>query len=373
MFAMDFPVDGSREKAVEGRRAAEAERKARIFSTRSRVMGVDLSTLDQQVEERQLQRDAERQREKAFGHLRSSQDRAQLEQDREEQENLSAINSDLAQYWATHQRVEDSRDADLICYQQGASKFTIPEDELGPSSMQVFLGEDAEASQRRREQIVTTERELQAQKEDAETRRTKEKRIEDLVMKTLVHQDLRAVELEAQEEECRRAVRMALSNYNHALAAERTETLSEQHRKEEGQSLAEMGHMVTSDILTECPEAAERGQGRVLTDRWRGMTPQQLSAIYREREEQRLRRQKQQETERAREAAWDLEQMSLARRGEEVERKERELQRDRKIQLDQYNMRLAREQQAHQEYLDKKLYTNKPSGDYFNQFNTTSR
>ena len=26
-----------------------------------------------------------------------------------------------------------------------------------------------------------------------------------------------------------------------------------------------------------------------------------------------------------------------------------------------------------QEYLDKKLYTNKPSGDYFNQFNTTSR
>ena len=56
--------------------------------------------------------------------------------------------------------------------------------------------------------------------------------------------------------------------------------------------------------------------------------------------------QKQQETERAREAAWDLEQMSLARRGEEVERKERELQRDRKIELDQYNMRLAREQQA---------------------------
>ena len=26
-----------------------------------------------------------------------------------------------------------------------------------------------------------------------------------------------------------------------------------------------------------------------------------------------------------------------------------------------------------QDYLDKKLYTNKPSGDYFNQFNTTSR
>ncbi|KAJ3586116.1 hypothetical protein NHX12_012517 [Muraenolepis orangiensis] len=134
-----------------------------------------------------------------------------------------------------------------------------------------------------------------------------------------------------------------------------------------------MGHMVTSDMLTECPEAAERGPGRVMADRWRGMTPQQLSAIYGEREEQRLRAQKQREAERAREAAWDLQQMSLASRGEEEERRERELQRERKIQLDQYNVQLAKEQQAHQEYLDKKLYTNEPSRDYFNQFNTASR
>ena len=79
--------------------------------------------------------------------------------------------------------------------------------------------------------------------------------------------------------------------HTHTQAAERTETLREQHRKEEGQNLAEMGYMVTSDILTECPEASERGQGRVLTDRWRGMTPLQLNAIHREREEQRLCRQ----------------------------------------------------------------------------------
>lgn len=68
-----------------------------------------------------------------------SQDRALLQQGREEEERRCAVNSDLAQYWATHQRVEDSRDADLKCNQQGASKFTIPEAELGPSSMQVFL------------------------------------------------------------------------------------------------------------------------------------------------------------------------------------------------------------------------------------------
>jgi len=77
----------------------------------------------------------------------------------------------------------------------------------------------------------------------------------------------------------------------HTQADEQTETLRERRRQEEGQSLAEIGHMVTCDMLTECPEAAERGPGRVLTDRWRGMTSQQLSTIHREREAQWLQQQ----------------------------------------------------------------------------------
>lgn len=50
--------------------------------------------------------------------------------------------------------------------------------------------------------------------------------------------------------------------------------------------------MVTSDFLTECPEAAvKEGTGsaevpQVLPDRWKGMSSEQLSAIYRQRVEQ---------------------------------------------------------------------------------------
>lgn len=68
MYKLDPPEDDdSTQAAVDRRRTAEAARKARVFNTRSRVMGVDLNTLEQQVEERQLQRAAERHREKAFG------------------------------------------------------------------------------------------------------------------------------------------------------------------------------------------------------------------------------------------------------------------------------------------------------------------
>lgn len=59
--------------------------------------------------------------------------------------------------------------------------------------------------------------------------------------------------------------------------------------KREGEELAEVRYIVTSDLLTERPEAAKRitAEGpRVLTDRWKGMTPQQISDIHRKREEQ---------------------------------------------------------------------------------------
>lgn len=70
MFKVDLPVDESTEKAVERRRAAETARKARIFNTRLRVMGLDLETLNQQVQEKKHQQNMEKQMDKALGKLK---------------------------------------------------------------------------------------------------------------------------------------------------------------------------------------------------------------------------------------------------------------------------------------------------------------
>lgn len=58
--------------------------------------------------------------------------------------------------------------------------------------------------------------------------------------------------------------------------------------RREGEDLAELRYTVTSDLLTERPEAASTEGPRVLTDRWKGMTPQQISDIRRKRDEQCL-------------------------------------------------------------------------------------
>ncbi|XP_041656271.1 RIB43A-like with coiled-coils protein 1 [Cheilinus undulatus] len=378
MYKVDLPLDQSIEKAVERRRSAETARKARIFNTRLRVMGLDTDALNQQVQEKKHKQNMEIQRDKAYDQLRKMHDEALLQQESAEKERRATLQTDLAQCWATHQRVEDSSDADLKCGLKGAFRITIPEAELGPASMQIFQGEGAGEKERRREQKRQTEGDLRAQKEENERRCMREKHKEMLMSKELVYEDLRGVRRHTQEEECKKAARVALDNYNQALAAERAQNLKEQLRREERESLEEVWHTLTSDMMTECAEAAER-QGadgkppQVLVDKWKGMRPEQLGAIYREREEQRLQKQRQHDNEKAQTAAWEKQLLKLSREAEEEERRAAQLRRVKRIQTDLDNMQLAREQQAHQDYLNRKLYTNRPTKEYFYQFNTSSR
>lgn len=67
MYKADLPADESVLRAVERRRAAEAERKNRIFSTRTRVIGVDPRALHKQREEKQEQQEMEKQRDMVHG------------------------------------------------------------------------------------------------------------------------------------------------------------------------------------------------------------------------------------------------------------------------------------------------------------------
>lgn len=70
--------------------------------------------------------------------LRKYHDDMLLLQDMNEKEKRAALHTDLTQYWATFQRVEDSRDADLKCGLKGAYRITDPKNKMGPASMQIF-------------------------------------------------------------------------------------------------------------------------------------------------------------------------------------------------------------------------------------------
>ncbi|XP_052450710.1 RIB43A-like with coiled-coils protein 1 [Carassius gibelio] len=381
MYKVDLPVDESAQRAVERRRAAEAERKKRIFNSRARVIGVDLRTLHKQREEKQERLEMDKQRDLAHDLLRLSLDESAMQQKKEEEELRRELAQNLAQYRAIHQRAEDSRDADVNYVRQAApdASISVSDSSLGPASMQVFLGEGMNENEKKRAQMEMNERNLRAQKEEREKQEREQKNRELLTGRELVEKDLRAVQLNALEEECKRAAHIALSHYNQAQAEERMAREQQERLRREGEELAEMQYMVTSDLLTERPEAAKRktessAEGpRVLADRWKGMTPQEISEIHRKREEQLLEKERLREMERQRDVAWDYHLTEQARQQEREKNRDKELQRERRIQHDKYNQQLAREQQAHQQYLDKQLYTNRPTVHYFTQFGTSSR
>ncbi|XP_056305756.1 RIB43A-like with coiled-coils protein 1 [Danio aesculapii] len=381
MYKVDLPVDESVRQAVERRRAAEAERKSRIFNTRTRVIGVDLHSLHKQQEDKQERQEMEKQRDVSYDLLRLSLDEMAMQRKKEEDELRGELARDLVQFRAIHQRAEDSLDADINYDRKGAPTTSVPvsDSALGPASMQVFLGEGIKEDEKKRSQMELNEKNLRAQKEEREKRVREEKNRELLTSRVLVEKDLRAVQLNALEEDCKREARVALSHYNQVQAEERMEREQQDRMRREGEELAELHYMVTSDLLTERPEAASRTKEssadapRVLTDHWKGMSPQQISDIHRKREEQRFEKERLRERERQRDLAWDYHLTEQSRQQERDERKDMELRRETRIQLDKYNQQLAREQQAHQQFLDKQLYTNRPSVQYFTQFSTSSR
>jgi hypothetical protein len=118
--------------------------------------------------------------------------------------------------------------------------------------------------------------------------------------------DRRAQELQAAEEECRRAINTAVKDYNDALVIRRvfifgfflgikpikifTKSLKkrEQEQKkaikkmqEQDDNMTEIANAIFSDMLTENPDQAisQFGPNRVVPDRWKGMSPEQLEQI----------------------------------------------------------------------------------------------
>ena len=82
--------------------------------------------------------------------------------------------------------------------------------------------------------------------------------------------------LEYLEEECRQAMNIATRDYNEILAREAKMRASEQKARQTEEQLAEIAHTCFSDMLT---ESTEPDHHRIVVDRWKGMSREQLDRI----------------------------------------------------------------------------------------------
>ncbi|KAL6090076.1 hypothetical protein STEG23_013088 [Scotinomys teguina] len=380
MYKLDLLPDPKETAAIEARRNREKERQCRFFNVRNRVIGVDVDALNHQVEERKLREAMEQRQDMVYGTKHMHYDLVAQMLEKEEAERACRLSKRVQDFREQRQHLRNGQEFNFW-----DPKFQIPEFPapyyggsmyFGPASMQYFHGEDLERASRLRMQQEQLRYNLARQLQEQQAARDEEVRIALLSDQLRLAVNKRAAELARLEESCRAAIRIAIANANKAQAAKQAlQQRRQQQQQQQEAKLKEIKKQITSDLLTENPQVAQRPKSpnRVLTYCWKGMTPEQRAAIRKTQATQRQEKKEQLQAEKSLEAEWGRQTIHLAEAALELEQQEKELCEEFQRGLGSFNQELAREQAAQQHYLNSVIYTNQPTAQYYLQFNTSSR
>jgi len=379
MYKLDIPIDQKEAAAINQRRQNEEERKSRIFNARTRLIGVDKSALDAQVDEQNNMQSAENARNNAYAREMIKNDKlGVLYQERQERD-VRELQKNLNDFRFQNQREDTRREWDL--YRPDYLQIDKPartsdvDATLGVSSAQIFDGEDLSGNIRQTAQQKQRSQWAAAQIE--EKRRADQQRdyADHLYQLKQVELDQKGLDLQNQEIECRRAVTSATKEFNLQQAEERKQREHEQECANLQDNLTEIKNHVYGDMLTENPDVAKSafGSHRVITDRWKGMNQNQIDEIRKTQAAQVVQNNQAKEEETQMTNQWDKNRIKMAKAGTLMERAEKRERREIQKRLVEENKRLAKEQAERLNHLDHVVYTNRPKDTYFSQFNTTSR
>lgn len=387
-MALAQPRDLEQYLALGKRRHNELCRQKRIFNARNRIIGGDAEAWDVQVHDQKIKEATEKARHETFAAEMRQNDKITciLEgRERRAKRSLCKAINDFQQHF---QRPETRREFDLsdpLALRKDLPARQSDNDIRNTvSGMQRFMGEDLNFCERKKfQEEQNREWSLQQQRE-WEKARAHQRCAEDLYLKTRLQFDERAKHLQNLESATRKAVCTAVKEFNKSQATESLERKIREKKQEQEDNLAEISNLLRGDLLSENPHqaASSFGPHRVVPDRWKGMTQEQLEQIRLVQKQQVQEKlvvvshlsslQRLQEEERQGDMDWDRRSIQTARAALLRERWQQRQQRDLRRALDCSNLGLAKEQRAQKKYMEE-VCTNQPTEDYFTQFNTQSR
>ncbi|KNC97439.1 hypothetical protein, variant [Spizellomyces punctatus DAOM BR117] len=375
MYKVEIPSDTLRDAAIRRRRQLDEERKQRIFDPKIRVLGIDVKSLDDQIRIKNEVKRAEKERDASFDRAMRQTNAILQHLDAEAatkcRDQLKALN----EYRTSHQQPWQRREYDLYNPKALKAEQVVDDDsKIGASSCQKFEGEDLASTERKRlqqEQMKTWAKQsiwegrMRRLKESEEQRRYEEYQ-RDVDEKVLAlqkaTQDARAAQAKADKE-----LNLKLAEFKRLREAE-------QRRFEEQQNVKELNSQINGDFLTERPDVFNIGGGhQVRVDVFKGITREQSAYIMQVQEQQRAEAQAQREQKRREEERLASQEAANTRAAMLLEREKARKTREEAIQMRLANKAKSEEDKLRKHYLDKVVYTNKPTDDYFAQFNTTSR
>nr|XP_004650444.2 RIB43A-like with coiled-coils protein 2 [Jaculus jaculus] len=370
--------DLAQEAALAKRRHAEICRQKRVFDARNRILGGDTEAWDAQVHDQKIKEATEKARHETFAAEMRHNDKIMcILQDRErrDRKNLCKAINDFQQNF---QKPETRREFDLS--DPLALKKDLParvsDNDLRNtvSGLQKFMGEDLNFKERKKFQEEQNREWSLQQKREWEQARADHKLAEDFYTQTRLQFDEAARSLQKLESATRRATCAAVKEFNKKQAVESAERKRQERAQEQEDNLAEISGLLSGDLLTENPLQAVSSFGphRVVPDRWKGMSREQLAEIRLTQKQQVQEKLRCQEEQRLCNMDWDRRRIQKARASLLCDRQQQRLQRGLRKALDCSNLSLAQEQHSRKKYMND-MNTNQLSEDYFTQFNTRSR
>ncbi|XP_054325793.2 RIB43A-like with coiled-coils protein 2 [Pongo pygmaeus] len=377
-MAVALPRDLQQDANLAKRRHAELCRQKRVFSARNRIIGGDTEAWDVQVHDQKIKEATEKARHETFAAEMRQNDKIMCileNRKKRDRKNLCRAINDFQQ---SFQKPETRREFDLS--DPLALKKDLPARQSDNdvrntiSGMQKFMGEDLNFHERKKlQEEQNREWSLQQQRE-WKNARAEQKCAEALYTETRLQFDETAKHLQKLEGTTRKAVCASVKYFNKSQAIESIERKKQEKKQEQEDNLAEITNLLRGDLLSENPQqaASSFGPHRVVPDRWKGMTQEQLEQIRLVQKQQVQEKLRLQEEKHQRDLDWDQQRIQGARATLLFERQQRRQQRDLRRALDSSNLSLAKEQRLQKKYMNE-VYTNQPTGDYFTQFNTGSR
>ncbi|XP_073506166.1 RIB43A-like with coiled-coils protein 2 [Phyllobates terribilis] len=364
---------------LQRRRHAEQQRQSRVFDARVRTIGVDTEALDSQVHDKKIQKEIENKRLEAFDAQMVQTDHILCSLDQRQKDDIRDLNAAVNEFRLQYQKKEDRREYDL--YDPLALQKDLPprvsddDPRCGVSGVQRMMGEDLTERNRKKEQQKQL-REWSLQQQHVWAKALEEQRsAESLYNKMRLELDKKATELQKMEEQAKRETCIFTKEFNRAQAEESLERKRLQKELEEEENSVEISNNTDGDLLSENPAQATSAFGphRVATDRWKGMGPEQLREVIGVQQLQIQEKMRQKEEERQREAEWDRRRVQEARAMVILERQQKRQERELRKEQDHINLQLVQAHKAQKNYLDQEVFSNTPTDEYFDQFNTTSR
>jgi len=374
--ATPFSMEARSQLAVQRRRAAEDERKARLLDPKVRMIGVDVDALNRQVAEKRaiLAEESQKQTE-SDKQARLVSERGMALERQVELQRRQAQCDDVA-YNHAYQRKQFRREYDLSNPDMVKNDLPIrigdEDPRLGACSLQLMHGEDSDYAARTELQRAQQRAWCLAQMDEKANKAAEDEQA-DRVFHARQQEFLsRAVELESIQSRQARETRMVADEFNHAMVVQKKEEQRQSLLQDAAEELEELRCNLDSALLSEIHEPSALGPHRKRQDAYKGMSGDEVVDVYMSQERQRRENAAARDNQGKEDQAWADYDSACTRAGMAMEREEARARREHSVKVSEAQKQDAKLQVTRKQHMDE-VFRNELQPEFFNQFGTSAR